>query len=132
MATPIPAQAIPIPTVEGAIPQYQIRINGNCGGNYNLKVTMGNSATCDDLRSVLFTEKPRSGCSDVNNHFSICDVIDEVPSGEQKLCFIRIKCAESANQSVIQIVSGIIMRPMSICEIEKIQTPELSEENLFG
>ena len=111
--------AVPVPKIEGAIPQYQLRINGNCTNIPNLLVTMGTTATCDDLRSVLFTEKPRSGCSDINNHFSICDVIDEVPSGEQKLCFMRCKYAESANPCELHIVSGLIRKPLSICEIVK-------------
>ena len=69
--------AIPVPKIEGAIPQYQLGINGNCTNNPDMIVIIGKSATCDDLRSVLFTQKPRSGCSDVNNHFSVCDVTIE-------------------------------------------------------
>ena len=111
--------AVPIPKIEGAVPTYQLRINGNCASYHNLKVTIGNSVKCGDLRSVLFVEKLRPGCNDINNHFNVCDVTEEGESNGQKLCFMRCKCAESANQSVLHIVSGIIMKPMSICEIEK-------------
>ena len=111
--------AVPVSKIEGAIPTYQLRINGNCASYHNLKVIMGNSVKCGDLRSVLFTEKPRSGCNVINNHFSVCEVIEEDQYNGPKLCFMRCKCAESANQSVLHIVSGIIMKSMSICEIEK-------------
>ena len=107
--------AVPVPKIEGAVPRYQLSIISNI----NLMVTMETSASCADLRSVLFTEKPRSGCSDVNNHFSVCDVTNEIQSGEQKQCTMKCKCAESTNQCVLHIVSGLIRKAVNICEIMK-------------
>ena len=79
--------AVPVHKIEGAVPQYQLSINGNCTSNLSLMVTMESSGSCADLRSVLFTEKPRSGCNDVNNHFNVCDVTNEIQSGKQKGMF---------------------------------------------
>ena len=111
--------AVPVPKIDGAMPQYQLGINGNCTSDLSLMVTTETSESCADLRSVLFTEKPRSGCSDVNNHFSLCDVTNEIQSGKQKECFMKCKCAESANQCVLHIVSGLIRKAVNICEIVK-------------
>ena len=102
--------AVTVPKIEWAIPTYQLRINGNYASYHNLKVTMGNSVKCGDLRSVLFVEKLRPGCNDISNHFSVCEVTEEGEYDGQKLCFMRCKCAESTNQSVLHIVSGIIMK----------------------
>ena len=111
--------AVPIPKIKGAIPQYQIGINGTCTKNPNLIVTMGISATCSDLRSALFTEKPRSGCNGVRNNFDVCDVTAEFKFYNTRQCYMRCKCAESANQCVLHIVSGISRKSVSICEIVK-------------
>ena len=110
---------MPVHKIEGAVPEYQLGINGNCTSNLSLMVTIESSASCTDLRSVLFTEKPRSGCNDVNNHFNVCDVTNEIQSGKQKECFVKCKCDESANQCVLHIVSGIIRGTVNICEIMK-------------
>ena len=59
-------------------------------------------------------EKPHSEC----NIYGVCDVINEKQIDGKRVCEMRCKCAESADQCMIHIFSGITPRDMSICEIK--------------
>ena len=73
--------------------------------------------TCAELRDTVFMEK--SGCDDTNPQYGICDVIEDRQSaGGKRECTMRCKCAESADQCMIDIFSGITLKDVSICEIK--------------
>ena len=80
-------------------------------------VTGEESTTCDELRGTIFMEKP-SDCGEGNPHYGVCDVINEKQMDGKRVCAMRCKCAESADQCLIHIFSGITPKDMSICEIK--------------
>ena len=96
---------------------YQLGIHGNCTQpEVGVSVTAENSTTCAELRDTIFTKKPRSGCDSL--HYRACDVIAERQSiNGKRECGMICKCAESADQCVIYILSGTTPKDLSICEI---------------
>ena len=100
--------------------QYQIGLHDNCiKPEVNVTVAVDNSTTCDDVRDVVFMEKPQSGCDDNRSMFSACLFKDEnQPVNGKRICLLKCKCTESADQCIIHIFSGITPKDMNICEIK--------------
>ena len=102
--------------VKTATLQYQLMIGDNCvKPQINLVVTIDNSTTCHDVRGSIFIEKPHSGCH--ARKFSACFIMAEKQSGK-RACSLNCNCAESADQCMIYIFSGITPKDISICEIK--------------
>ena len=99
---------------------YELGIHGNCTHpEVAVLITGENSTKCAELRYAIFMEKPRSDCSDDNPHYGVCDIITERQATDGKIvCAMKCKCAESADQCLIHIFSGITPKDMSICEIK--------------
>ena len=97
---------------------YQIGIHDNCiKPEVNVSVAVDNSTTCDDVRGAIFSEKPHSGCND--KRFGACTFTGENQFVRNKrICSLRCKCAESADQCLVHIFSGITPKEMSFCEIK--------------
>ena len=75
-----------------------------------LRMTLGWWSISDNSDNLRFG---------VRNHFDVCHVTAEFKFYKTRQCYMRCKCAESANQCVLHIVSGISRKSVSICEIVK-------------
>ena len=108
-----------VPFLSGTVSHhYELGIHSNCTQpEISVSVSVETSATCDDLRDTVYMEIPLSGCNDVNTQYGVCDVINENQIDGQRVCAMRCKCAESADQCMIHIFSGITPKDISICEI---------------
>ena len=62
-------------------------------------------------------KKPLSGCNDVSPHYDVCDVINEKQIDGKRVCEMRCKCDESADQCMIHIFAGITPKDIGVCEI---------------
>ena len=99
---------VPFQTNATVAIHYALAIHGNCTHHYiTLRAVVDTSIACDELRDAIFTEKQDSGCSDVSTYFGVCDVINENQSDGTRVCRMRCQCAESADQCLIHILSGI-------------------------
>ena len=100
--------------------QYQIGLHDNCiKAEVNVFVAVDNSTTCDDVRGAIFTEKPHSGCNDNRPMFGACLFKGENQSVDgRRICLLKCKCTESADQCIIHIFSGTTPKDMNICEIK--------------
>ena len=100
---------------------HVLSLHGNCTteSDVTLDVTMETTATCNDLRSVLVMAKPGSECNIFGDHFNVCDVLNTNQLGGKNVCSLECKCADSAEQCLIHVYSGLdITTPdLSICEI---------------
>ena len=109
----------PVPFLQGTVSRhYELGIHSNCTrSEISVSISMETSATCAELRDAIFLEKPRSDCVDDSPHYGVCDVINENQADGKRVCEMRCKCAESADQCLIHIFSGITSKDISICEI---------------
>ena len=97
---------------------YALAVHGNCSrSRITLRAAVDISTSCNDIRDAVFTEKQDSGCSGVRTHFGICDVINENLSHGTRICRMRCQCADSADQCLIHILSGVTPEDMNIYEI---------------
>ena len=99
---------------------YQIGLHDNCiKPEVNMSVAVDKSTTCDDVRGAIFMEKSHSGCDNNGSMFAACSFTGENQSvNSKRICSLKCKCAESADQCIIHIFSGIIPKDISICEIK--------------
>ena len=98
---------------------YEFGIHGDCSQpEVTVSITGKYSAACSELRDTVFMEKLSSDCDDVRPQYGICDVINEKQSDGKRICSLRCKCAESADQCLIHIFSGVAPKDMRICEIK--------------
>ena len=106
---------------------YDLIIHRNCTQPHiKLFVPVDNSTTCDELRDVVFTEKQGPGCNGVSMHFGLCDVTNEKQLDGKRVCAMKCKCPESADQCMIHILSGITPKDINICEI---MTDKIVDQN---
>ena len=102
-----------------AVIDHTLGVYGNCTEpEINVRVTMEISATCDELRDAVFMDEPSSGCNYDSSQYVACDVISENQSNGKRVCSLSCKCAESADQCLISIISGMVLTDLRICEIK--------------
>ena len=95
---------------------YELGVHGNCTQpQISVQVTTDKLTTCEEMRDAVFMQK--TGCNNVSPQYGICDVINEKQTDGKRMCAMRCKCAESADQCLIHIFSGITPKDISICEI---------------
>ena len=93
-------------------------------------ITVENSTVCTELADAVFIEK-FSRCSDGNPYYVGCYLIAEIQSADGKrVCEMRCKCADSADQCMIHILSGITPKDMGICDIKADRRVELVNQLL--
>ena len=116
-----PATCSLVPFGTNATPSYHydLSIHRHCAQpEVAVLITVENSTGCAELADVVFMEK-FSGCNDANHYYVGCDFNAEVQSTEgRRVCEMRCKCAESADQCMIHILSGITPKDKGICEMK--------------
>ena len=110
---------------------YDLNIHRHCAQpEVAVLITADSSTTCTELADAVFVEK-FSRCSDANPYYVGCDLIAGMQSAEgRRLCEMRCKCADSADQCMIHILSGVTSKNMHICEIKADGCIELVNELL--
>ena len=110
---------------------YDLSIHRHCAQpEVAVLITAQNSTVCAELANAVFMEK-FSRCSDGNPYYVGCDLIAEIQSADGKrVCEMRCKCADSADQCMIHILSGITPKDMGICEIKADGRVELVNQQL--
>ena len=98
-------------------PRFELGINNPCiltvNQVFTLSVTLETLATCDDLRNVLYLEKPPS----ISDQLSFCDITNEKQSGDKRLCVMRCECRLPGDQCSIKFHTGFHESKVNICEI---------------
>ena len=110
---------------------YDLSIHRHCAQpEIAVLITVENSTACAELADTVFMEK-LSGCNDANPYDVGCDLIREMQSAEgRRVCEMRCKCADSADQCMIHILSGITPKDIDICEIKADGSVELVNHQL--
>ena len=103
----------------GVILKYEINVNKDCSHDNHvfINATVVMATDCYDLESVFVTEKPESSCSNGGMIVHKCIMIEFVVQGDNRVCSLRCKCAESVNSCAIQVYSNVKPINIQICEI---------------
>ena len=99
--------------------EYSFIVNGSCihDNTITIIVTMETGSVCDALTSVMFVSKVSQCGGNVKRglrcEITSTDVIDDKPT-----CSMRCECADSADQCLVHLYSGLNQVDVKICEIQ--------------
>ena len=96
--------------LDGPSVQYTLAVNNTCIHGNHVNVSVTTKSLCDEIRSVVLMDRV-STCN--GKQASRCEVINS----NEMMCELRCKCAESANQCLIHLYSGVGNQKTEICKI---------------
>ena len=109
-------------TPDGAVLQYKYSVLKKCmdNDNFRLKVTMDSTFPCSCLRSVLFTEKLKETCDNMeSDRLRPCTILESQIMRNRSVCTLSCKCDTLSDQCFLQVYSG--MKPdipqFRVCDI---------------
>ena len=101
--------------------EYSVIVNGTCihGNEFNINVTMETGSACDVMRSVMFVNKV-SHCDGKSNvkRGSRCEIASTDSINGKTTCSMRCECADSADQCLVHLYSGLNQVDVKICELQ--------------
>ena len=99
--------------------EYSIIVNGSCihDNVFNINVTMVTGSVCDDVTSVMFVNKV-SHCDGNVKQGSRCEVVSADVINDKTTCSMRCECADSADQCLVHLYSGLSQVDVRICEMK--------------
>ena len=99
--------------------EYSIVVNGSCihDNIFNIIVTMATGSMCDALTSVMFVSKV-SHCEGNVKRGSRCEVVSAEIINDKTTCLMRCECADSADQCLVHLYSGLSQVDVEICEMQ--------------
>ena len=101
--------------------EYSVIVNGTCihDNVFNIDVTMTAVSACDAMRSVMFVHKV-SRCDSRSNvkRGSRCELTSTDFINAKTTCSMRCECADSADQCLVHLYSGLNEVDVQICEMK--------------
>ena len=99
--------------------EYSIIVNGSCihDNILNIHVTMATGSVCNALTSVMFVSKV-SHCEGNVKRGLRCEVVSAYVINDKTTCSMRCECADSADQCLVHLYSGLSQVDVEICEMK--------------
>ena len=101
--------------------EYKLIVNENClsANHLSLKIIASIETSCYYLELKFVTEKVYNSCGGKGFSFKGCQIKGSDVDGQNKICFLSCKCADSARNCEVQVFSSRVSPlEVQICEIQ--------------